>query len=280
MTDAHHRAAIAERAARAGGVVARERFRGSFEVETKADKTDLVTIADREAQQQVVATIREEFSGDQFVCEEDSPQLAGPESDAAEATLVESVPESGPAWIVDPIDGTTNFVRGNRTWATSVTALVDGEPVGSANYLPAMGDLYAAGPESVTRDGKSMRVSEETDTDAFLVAVVNRWEDATAFGDLCRIADEELGDVRRLGSFQATLSLLADGGFDAAVCTQSANAWDTVAGVHMVRAAGGTVTDVDGDRWTPDSEGMVASNGSNHGAVLDAVAQVRGESAD
>jgi len=272
MTDAHHRAAIAERAARAGGVVARERFRGDLQVETKADKTDLVTAADRDAQQQVVATIREEFTGDQFVCEEDSPQLVGPESDAPEATLVDEVPDTGAAWIVDPIDGTTNFVRGSRTWATGVAALVDGEPVGSANYLPAMGDLYAAGPESVTRDGKSMRVSDEDDTDAFLVAVVNRWADPERFGDVCGVADERLGDVRRLGPFQATLSMLADGGFDAAVCTQTANAWDTVAGVHMVREAGGTVTDVHGDRWVPASEGLVASNGASHDAVLDAVA--------
>jgi len=271
MTDAHHRAAIAERAARAGGVVARELFRGELQVETKDDKTDLVTAADRDAQQQVVATIMEEFPSDQFVCEEDSQQLAGPESGENEPSLVESVPETGAGWIVDPIDGTTNFVRGSRTWATSVTALVDGDPVGSANYLPAMGDLYAAGPESVTRDGKTMQVSEETDPEAFLVAVVNRWTDADAFGSLCRAADEHLGDVRRLGSFQATLSLLADGAFDAAACTQKANAWDTVAGVHMVREAGGTVTDVAGECWETDSDGMVASNGTDHEAVLDVV---------
>lgn len=275
MTDAHHRAAIAERAARAGGVVARERFRGDLQVETKDDKTDLVTAADRDTQHQAVATIRKEFTDDQFVCEEESTQLVAPESNESGASLVDAVPETGAAWIIDPIDGTTNFVRGSRTWATSVTALVDGEPVGSANYLPAMGDLYAAGPESVTRDGKTMRVSDATDPEAFLTAVVNRWEDAEAFGTVCRVADEQLGDVRRLGSFQATLSMLADGGFDAAVCTQSANAWDTVAGVHMVRAAGGTVTDIHGERWDPGSDGLVASNGQAHETVLDAVATTR-----
>jgi len=275
MTDAHHRAAIAERAARAGGVVAREQFRGNLDVETKDDKTDLVTVADREAQQQVVATIREEFPSDDFVCEEDSPQLSGPESGETEPSLVDDVPETGASWIVDPIDGTTNFVRGSRVWATSVTALVDGEPVGSANYMPAMGDLYAAGPESVDRDGKTMRVSEEADPEAFLVAVVNRWTDADAFGAMCRAADQHLGDIRRLGSFQATLAMLADGGFDAAVCTQEANAWDTVAGVHMVREAGGTVTDIEGDRWHADSEGMVATNGRAHDAVLAAVEATR-----
>jgi len=275
MTDAHHRAAIAERAARAGGVVAREQFRRGIAVETKGDKTDLVTQADRDAQHQVLATIREEFPGDRFVCEEEAPQLSGPESEAEAPALVESVPENGSAWIVDPIDGTTNFVRGIRTWTTSVTAVVDGEPVGSATYMPAVGDLYAAGPESVTRDGKTMGVSENDDPETFLAAITNRWGDSAAFGDVCRATAEAFGDVRRLGSFQATLALLADGGFDAAVCTQPANPWDTVAGVHMVRAAGGTVTDVHGDRWHHDSEGVVASNGTDHEAVLSAVRAAR-----
>jgi len=269
MTDAHHRAAIAERAARAGGVVAREQFRTAVAIETKSDKTDLVTQADRDAQQQVLATIREEFPNDQFVCEEDSPQLSGPESEAP--TQVDSVPANGSAWIVDPIDGTTNFVRGSRAWTTSVTAVVDGEPVGSATYMPAMGDLYAAGPESVTRDGKTMTVSERDDPETFLAAITNRWEDPAAFGDICHATGEAFADVRRLGSFQATLAQLADGGFEAAVCTRRANAWDTVAGVHMVRVAGGTVTDVHGDRWKHDSEGVVASNGADHEAVLSAV---------
>lgn len=277
MTDAHHRAAIAERAARAGGVVARERFRSEIAVETKDNKNDYVTAVDRDAQQQVVATIREEFPTDQFVCEEDSPQLAGPETDEEEPRLVESVPETGPGWIVDPIDGTTNYVRGSRTWATSVAAVSDGETVGSATYLPAMGDLYAAGPESTTRDGKTMTVSDTDDTEQFLVAIVNWWDrtDSDEFGNLCALSRERFGAVRRLGSFQATLAMLADGGFDAAVASNPANAWDTVAGVHMVRSAGGTVTDVHGDRWRHDSEGLVATNGRGHDEVLAAVQESR-----
>lgn len=271
MTDAHQRGAIAERAVRAGGVVARERFRSDIQIETKSDKTDLVTAADRDAQQQVLATIRAEFPTDQFVCEEEESRLAGPESDDEGPTLVESVPTAGPAWIVDPIDGTTNYVRGSRTWATSVAALVDGEPVGSATYLPAMGDLYAAGPDSVTRDGDRMRVSDTDDPETFLVAVVNRWTSPSDFGAVCKAADAKLGDVRRLGSFQATLAMLADGGFDAAVCTQSAEPWDTVAGVHMIRQAGGTVTDLAGERWDPESEGMIATNGRAHDDVVAAI---------
>jgi myo-inositol-1(or 4)-monophosphatase len=274
MADEHHRAAVAERAARSGGVVARESFRGEVAVETKANKNDYVTEADRDAQRQVVATIREEFPGDGFVCEEDLTQLVGPESGEDEPTALETVPDSGAAWIVDPIDGTANFVRGLHTWTTSVATTVDGSTVGSATYLPSTGDLYAAGPESVTRDGRTVSVSERTDPETFAVAPAGWWDrdDRTEFGDLCTAVVERFGDMRRLGSFQATLAAVADGGLEGTVCTTPTYLWDTVAGVHLVREAGGTVTDVAGDPWDYDSDGLVASNGRAHDELLDAAA--------
>ncbi|MFC7250780.1 inositol monophosphatase family protein [Halomicroarcula sp. GCM10025324] len=274
MADEHHRAAVAERAARSGGVVAREAFRGDLVVETKANKNDYVTETDRDAQQQVVATIREEFPDDGFVCEEELTQFVGPESDADDPLALDAVPDSGAAWVVDPIDGTANFVRGLHTWTTSVAATVDGAAVGSATYLPATGDLYAAGPESVTRDGRTVSVSDRADPETFAVAPVGWWDrdDRTEFGDLCTAVVERFGDMRRIGSFQATLAFVADGGLDGAICTTPMYLWDTVAGVHMVREAGGTVTGLDGEPWEFDSEGLVASNGEAHDELLAAAA--------
>ncbi|MBX0294372.1 inositol monophosphatase family protein [Haloarcula nitratireducens] len=270
MSDAHHRAALAERAARAGGVVARKRFRGDLAVETKANKNDLVTEVDRDAQSQVVATIREEFPDDPFVLEEEAVTLAGPETGETDPSVLDGVPDRGAAWVVDPIDGTANYVRGSRTWATSVTALEDGDPVGSATYMPSAGDLYAAGPESATRDGATLSVSERTDPETFAVAPVGWWDrdDRAAFGDLCTAVVERFGDMRRIGSFQATLALVADGGLEGAICTVPMNPWDTIAGVHMVRQAGGTVTDLDGEAWRHDSPALVASNGEAHDELV------------
>ena len=275
MPDAHHRAAIAERAARAGGAVAREFFRSELSVETKDNKNDLVTEADRDAQQQVLATIREEFADDDFVCEEESVELRGPEADADEARLVESIPDNGACWVVDPIDGTSNFVRKTRAWATSVAAVVDGEAVGSATYLPAMGDLYAAGPESVERDGTAMSVSDREDPETFAVSPVGYWprSQRDEFVDLVEAVVERFGDVRRVGSFQTTLAYVADGGLDVLICTREMNPWDTVAGVHMVRRAGGTVTDANGDPWRHDSDSIVASNGNAHDVAVEAAQQ-------
>jgi myo-inositol-1(or 4)-monophosphatase len=269
MTDASHRAAVAERAARAGGVVAREQFRGDLSVESKANKNDLVTATDRDAQRQVVATIRAEFPGDGFLCEEDLSTLAGPEADQ-NVEAVDRVPDSGTAWVIDPIDGTANYVRGMRLWATSVSAVVDGEPVASVTYLPSYGDLYAAGPESVTRDGTELTVSGRTDPETFAVAPVGWWDrdDRAEFGRLCSAVGDRFGDIRRLGSFQATLAHVADGALEGLVCTRPMAPWDTLAGVQMVRQAGGTVTDLDGEPWTHDSDSVVASNGEAHEAFV------------
>ncbi|MBV0903285.1 inositol monophosphatase family protein [Haloarcula salina] len=269
MTDAHHRAAVAERAARAGGVVAREGFRGSFSVESKANKNDLVTELDRDAQRQVVATVRAEFPTDAFLCEEPVTTLGAGEN-AEGATEVDDVPERGPAWIVDPIDGTANYVRGMRLWATSVSAVVDGEPVASATYAPSQGDLYAVGPESATRDGTELAVSDRTDPETFAVAPVGWWDrdERGEFGSLCTAIAERFGDVRRLGSFQLTLAHVADGALEGLICTRPMNPWDTVAGVQLVRRAGGTVTDLDGEPWSHDSAAMVASNGEAHDALV------------
>ena len=269
MGDTHRRAAMAERAARAGGTVARQSFRTELQVETKGAKGDLVTEADRDAQRQVIATIREEFRSDAIVAEEDALPVGTGEDEG----LAAEIPERGDAWVVDPIDGTANFARGLSLWTTSVAALVDGSAVGSATFLPVHGDAYAAGPDSAMRNGTTLAVSDESDPERFSVGLVGRWEreEADAFGDICAALTRHLGDVRRLGSMQATLALVADGTLDAVVAPSREAPWDTVAGVHLVRAAGGVVTDVDGDRWERDSQRLVASGDGAHDAVCEAV---------
>lgn len=269
MTDATRRAALAERAARAGGVVARERFRGDFGVETKADVNDLVTDADHEAQEQVLSTVTSEFPGDAFVCEEEGRSVPG----VGDVDFADAVPESGDAWVVDPVDGTANFARGIRFWATSVTAVVDRRPVGTATYMPAEGDIYTAGPESVSLNGNSMAVSERSDPETFAVVHLGTWgrEQAGRSSDLFRAASERFGDVRRLGCMQGALALVAAGSLDAAYVPRQPHPWDALGGVYLLRRAGGEATDLAGEPWDLDSDGLVVSNGERHDAVLEAV---------
>lgn len=254
-------AALAEASARAGAATAVDQFRSSLEVERKAGG-EAVTEVDRAAQAAVVERIRATAPDATIVGEE--------------VGTADTVPADGTAWIVDPIDGTENFVRGTRRWTTSVARIEAGGPVAAANAAPAMGDTYVGRPESVTRNDEPVTVSERTDPRRFAVAPIVWWgfdrrEEYTA---AVRAILERFGDLRRTGSAQATLSLVAAGGLDGAVTNVAASPWDTVAGAAMVEWAGGRVTDLDGEPWRYDSDGLVASNGQCHDAVLAAARDV------
>jgi myo-inositol-1(or 4)-monophosphatase len=241
------------RAAETGAQVALESFRGDLSIETKSGKTDLVTATDRAAQRRTVECIHDEFPDDPVV---------GEESDAST-----TVPEDGPAWIIDPIDGTSNFVRGLRIWGTSVAAVEDGKAVAAATVLPALSDTYLA-DEETTLNGDPVRVSAREDPETFAVAPILLGGN---YGSTVDALAERFGDIRRFGCAQATLAAVAGGSLDAAVTTTEMSPWDTVAGAHMIRQAGGRVTDLVGEPWRHDSPELVASNGTAHAELLAAV---------
>lgn len=256
MTSAENRLEPAERAARAGSEIAAEGFREDFAVETKSNKTDVVTEFDRRSQRRVIEEIRDEFPDDAIV---------GEEEDA-----LKEVPEQGDVWVVDPIDGTNNFVRGIPLWTTSVAAVRDRETVAAANVCPALDDVYTADANGAYLNGKEMTVSDRTDPETFTVCPTLWWDfdrreeyAATVEGIVKRF-----GDMRRFGSAQIVLGMVAGGALEGVVSNIVPNPWDTVAGVFMIRQAGGTVTDIHGDPWTTRSRGLVASNGEAHDEVL------------
>jgi myo-inositol-1(or 4)-monophosphatase len=256
--DARARADVAIAAARAGAAVAESHFRTGIDVETKDGKTDVVTQADRDAQDAVVDAIRERFDTDAVVGEEHDE--------------LKRVPETGPAWVIDPIDGTNNYVSGMRSWATSVAAVVDGEPVAAATIAPALDDAYVVGPAGARRNGDEIAVAAEDDPER-LAATPTIWWDfdrRAEYAAACRAAVERFGDVRRFGCAQLALANVAEGAVGGTFTNVRANPWDSIAGVKLVREAGGRVTDLDGDRWRHDSRGLVASNGAVHDAVLEA----------
>ncbi|MFB6218711.1 MAG: inositol monophosphatase [Halobacteriaceae archaeon] len=264
MVDTAGRARTAERAARRGARVATRRFRTELAVETKDGPTDYVTDADRAAEAAVLDTIGEAYPGDRIIAEE----RTGPEP----------IPDAGPVWVVDPIDGTSNFVRGSPVWATSVAAVVDGETVAAATVMPALGDAYIADADTVYRNDDPVAVSECTDCSRAVVCPTIWWP-ADRSDDYAAVATAivtRFADLRRVGSAQATLALVAAGAVEGAVAGVRAHPWDTVAGVHLVRTAGGRVTDPDGGVWHPDSTGLVASNGHLHADVAAVLGGGRG----
>jgi len=257
------RVAVARRAAEAGAAVAVDRFRTGIDVERKGEKTDVVTAADRDAQRAVVDVICESYPDDAVV---------GEEGDASK-----QVPATGDAWVIDPIDGTNNYVRDARLWGTAVAAVRDGTPVAGATEMPALGDGYWTDGEDAYRNGDPVTVSDRDDPEACAVTPTMWWDfDARERYDrACGAIVERFGDLRRMGCAQAELAGVAEGSLDGVVTDVRAHPWDTLAGVAMVRAAGGTVTDLDGEPWRYDSVGLVASNGQIHATLLDAAREIR-----
>jgi len=251
---------MAVEAAHAGADLAGELFRTTLDVETKASATDYVTEADRGAQRRIVERIGDAYPEDAIVGEEGDRR--------------KRLQSGETAWVIDPIDGTTNYIRGIPLWATSVAVVVDGETVAAANCLPALDEVYAAGTDGVTHDGTSATVSDTATLETSVVAPTLRYgrEHGEAYGSLLHVLSPAVGDVRRLGSAQTALSFVAGGHVDAALGVVESHPWDTVAGVHLIRQAGGRVTDLTGDPWTPRSGGLVASNGRIHDDLLSLVA--------
>jgi myo-inositol-1(or 4)-monophosphatase len=262
MTDTADRADLAERAARAGGAVAEGFFRRDLDVDLKSGKTDVVTRADHDAQRQVVAAIRDEYEADAIVGEE--------------ADELKEVPDEGPAWVIDPVDGTNNYVRDIPLWVTSVAAVLDGEAVAAANVAPVFGDVFTADADGAYLNGERTTVSDRTDPETFAVTPTIWWEldRRDEYAAACREVVERFADLRRFGSAQYVLSLVATGGLEGAVTNVDTNPWDTVAGAFIVEQAGGTVTGLDGERWTHASDGLVASNGTVHDEFLEAARNI------
>ncbi|MFC3959956.1 inositol monophosphatase family protein [Halovivax cerinus] len=253
---------VAIEAAAAGARVAADSFRSTLDVETKSNETDFVTQADRDAQNRVVETIRDQYRDEPIVGEESGRDGA--------------VPEAGAAWIVDPIDGTANYVAGIPTFCTAVACTVDGDAVVATLDFPVLGDRYVFDGDRVERNGEDVHVSDRTEPQACTVSPTLWWDRdrREEYARACAEIVHRFADLRRVRCAQAELAMVAAGALDGTFANVSAHPWDTVAGVAMVRAAGGTVTDLDGRPWRLDSDGIVASNGEIHDEVLEAARAV------
>ncbi|MXR50767.1 inositol monophosphatase [Halovenus sp. WSH3] len=260
--DSPELARVAEASAAAGAAVAADRFRTELDVQYKDGKTDVVTQADRDAQAAVVDRIRE-ATPNATVCGEEGDSYG-------------HLSEEGIVWVIDPIDGTNNYVRGNRRWATSVACLRDGEAVAAANFCPAVGDRYVGTAAGVDRNGDRVTVSDRTDPERCTVAPTIWWDfdRREEFAAATSGIVHRFGDLRRIGCAQAALSMVATGALDGVITNRVAEPWDSVAGAAMVEWAGGTVTDIDGNAWQPEARGLVASNGRIHEDVLAAAREI------
>jgi myo-inositol-1(or 4)-monophosphatase len=235
----------AERAAREAGRIISQLFKGKFDVHEKS-KNNPVTTADLEANRKIRQIIQGRFPGDGWLSEEDS-------DDASRLA-------SSRVWIVDPIDGTKEFIEGVPQFAVSIGFVVQGRPKVAVVYNPIEDRLYrAAAGQGVELNEERIRVAPRQELPGALL-LVSRSEPLRKFQvfvDLCKI--------QSVGSIAFRLAKVAGGDGDGTLTFRSIHEWDVCAGALMVEEAGGKVVDGNGkallfNRRETRHHGIVAAN--------------------
>ena len=234
---------------------------------TRKGRINLVTTVDHEAEHAVVTTLRRLFP--------DVPVLA------EERGLVGSG-RADRRFVVDPLDGTTNFTHGFPVFCVSVAYELEGEVVAGAVLDPVRDELFTAEAGSgATADGAALRVSPTSVLEEALLATGFPYEREPmdrALELFCGVMRRARA-VRRAGSAALDLCSVAAGRFDG-FWEETLRAWDTAAGELMVREAGGRITDFDGDRFRNGGPNIVATNGRLHGPLLELLAAIREHGGD
>lgn len=236
MAESQELLAVATEVVRAAAALAtRLRADGIGEVSTKSTPTDVVTAADKAVEQQVVTALRRVRPGDAVLGEE-----TGVSNGSAQAATVR--------WILDPIDGTVNYLYGLPQYAVSLAAEVHGQVVAGVVHNPATGSEWTATRGGgAWRDGRRLGGSSVGDLGQALVA--------TGFGyDPARRAHQsrvlagllpKIRDIRRFGAAAIDLCLAAEGAVDA-YYEKGLAPWDSAAGGLVAVEAGLLVTGLRG----------------------------------
>ncbi|MBT8214275.1 MAG: inositol monophosphatase [Acidimicrobiia bacterium] len=247
---------VAIAAATAGADIVRDRFGGAFLTEYKG-RSDPVTEVDRAAEQAVIDVVRKHRPDDQIIAEESG-------GDAAD----------GRRWIIDPLDGTVNFVHGIPHVAVSI-GLYDGG-VGLVGVIvdPNRDEVFAAAEGTATLNGQPISVSRVDDLGVAVVTTGFPYDKHTApeayVAPVAAVVGRANG-VRRSGSAALDLAWVACGRFDA-YFEAGVAAWDRAGGTIIVEAAGGTVTNAWGLPAAPVAGSILASNGILHQEMVDLIA--------
>jgi myo-inositol-1(or 4)-monophosphatase len=247
-------------AARAGDFI-RERAANRREIhwEEKA-RADFVSDVDRSAEQAIAAVIGGRHADARVLGEELSPATSD---------------RSGLVFVVDPLDGTTNFLHGVPWYAVSIAALVDDDILAGAVLNAATGELFTATAGGGARaNGQPIHVSPITDPMRSLVGTGFPFKDGARVDDYLRMLGPIMrgtAGIRRPGAAALDLADVACGRFEAFWELMLAP-WDIAAGILLVREAGGVITDLAGSACPVAHTGVVAGNTTMHAWLLERVA--------
>jgi len=241
---------IAKEAGRAAGEILRSMMGKIHEISKKGE-IDLVTEADLAAEKAILKMINRHFPDDALLAEESGKQG----------------PAGARTWIIDPLDGTTNYAHGFPFFAVSIALEMENQVVAGVVYNPGMGELFeAVKGKGAFLNGESLQTSRTESLKESLLAtgfpydVHQRSDQVVSL--LQRMLTRAQG-IRRLGSAALDLCYVAAGRLDG-FWEEDLKPWDTAAGDVIVREAGGRLTTYEGGLYTPYQKTVVASNGWIH----------------
>lgn len=268
MPSQQHDLTGAQDIAKAIAIVAGNSLRDSYHRPRKIDykgDIDLVTQADRDAEATIVAALRERFPSHAILAEE-----------SAKHTLE----DNALTWVVDPLDGTTNFAHGFPVFAVSIALIDGGDPLVGVIYDPLRDELFAAARgRGATLNDTPIRVSPVDALRRALLATGFPYDRHVAEDNntesFCRFIRRAQG-VRRAGAAALDLAYVACGRLDG-FWEFRLHPWDVGAGILLAHEAGGLVTDYAGnsDGGLPiQGEQIVASNGLIHAEMIDVLREL------
>lgn len=246
-------------AARTAGEYLLDRFGKEQTVHVKGDR-NLVTDADRAAQKMIVGLIERRFPGHGIIAEE-----GGSVRQDAEYL-----------WIVDPLDGTHNYIRGVDIFGVSIGVVHNARYIAGIIFMPSAGELYVGEQGSgAYKNDRRISVSSNSAFTQYSVSFDSGLRHAPdrMLPVLRELADRAF-NVRMFGSSARALSYLAEGRIDISVEFED-QPWDCAAGICLIEQAGGRVTDLLGRPMKHTTIGYIATNGRAHQEVLDIVLRTR-----
>jgi myo-inositol-1(or 4)-monophosphatase len=240
--------------ARKSGALLKEKFSETHKIQYKGD-IDIVTEADKLSEDLLIETIKRNFP-DHGILSEESPAITG---------------AGKLRWIIDPLDGTTNYSHGYPVFCVSVALENEGTIVLGVIYDPIREDMFVAiRGEGAYLNDKKLKVSSVNNLSRSLLA--------TGFPYDIRDSKENNLDyfnamainvqaIRRAGAAALDLAYLAAGRFDG-FWELKLKPWDTAAGCLMVEEAGGVISDIAGQKWHLQSPSLMASNALIHEQMI------------
>lgn len=251
---------IAVRAARNAGKIIARAYEQLDIVQAELKGTnDFVTNVDKEAEQAIISTIQSSFPDHSFVAEE---------SGVTEGS------DSRHQWIIDPLDGTTNFVKGIPHFAVSIALKVDGKLEQAVILDPIRGELFTASKGAGAQlDGRRIRVSKAKELSGTILATGFPFKQKHQLDAYLAIFSElfpQVSDMRRAGSAALDLAYVAAGRMEG-FWEMGLKPWDTAAGQLIAREAGAVVADFEGGDKYDKSGNIVVATPKVLGAILKAI---------